>query len=155
MANMNDTDPRGLDIVLQTLYDSISGPAGATRDWARNDDLYAPGARLMIAHRGADGVVELETLTVEQFRASRDPLFRSTDFFEVEVGREVAVHGAVAHVMSAYEARRTADGPAFASGHNSLQLVFSAGRWWVLSCLWEGHATSAQLRSGSFVRLTG
>lgn len=149
---MTDT-LRDLDVVLDALYESISGPAGAPRDWARNDRLYAPGARLMIAHRGSDGVVELETLSVEQFRASRDPLFRTTDFFEVEVGREVEIQGAIAHVMSAYEARRTVDGPAFASGHNSLQLVFSAGRWWIISCLWQGHATSAQLRSGTAVRL--
>jgi hypothetical protein len=150
---MSDVDQRSIDAVMAGLYESISGPAGAPRDWDRNDSLYAPGARLMIAHPGADGVATLETLTVEQFRRSRDALFRSTDFYEVEVGREVVVHGAIAHVLSAYEARRTADGPAFASGHNSLQMVFSAGRWWVLSCLWEGHATSAQLRSDQVVRL--
>jgi hypothetical protein len=66
----------------------------------------------------------------------------------------VSVRGAIAHVFSAYEARRTADGPAFAAGHNSLQLVFSAGRWWVVSCLWEGHATSAQLKTEQVVRLS-
>ena len=150
---MIDADPRGIDDVMAGLYESISGPAGVPRDWDRNDDLYAPGARLMIAHPGGDGVATLETLTVEQFRRSRDSLFRTTDFFEVEVGREVVVRGAIAHVLSAYEARRTAAGPAFASGHNSLQLVFSAGRWWVVSCLWEGHATSAELRSENVVRL--
>jgi hypothetical protein len=100
-------------------------------------------------------VVTLETLTAEEFRRTRDALFRSTDFFEVEIGREVSVRGAIAHVFSAYEARRTADGPAVAAGHNSLQLVFSAGRWWVVSCLWEGHATSAQLKTEQVVRLGG
>jgi hypothetical protein len=143
----------GIDELMASLYESISGPAGAPRDWARNDGLYAPGARLMIAHPGTDGVATLESLTAEQFRTTRDALFRSTDFFEVEVGREVAVHGNIAHVFSAYEARRTADGPAFAAGYNSLQLVFSAGRWWVVSCLWEGHATSAQLRTENVARL--
>jgi hypothetical protein len=150
---MNDVNVKALDDVIDALYESISGAAGAPRDWDRNDRVYAPGARLMIAHRGADGVIALETLTAEQFRASRDAFFRTTDFFEVETSREVAVHGVIAHVFSAYEARRTADGPAFAAGYNSLQLVFSDGRWWVLSCLWEGHATSAQLRSAGVVTL--
>ena len=152
---MKDADPSGIDALMTDLYESISGAAGAPRDWARNDAMYAPGALLVIAHPGADGVATLETLTAEQFRATRDPLFQSADFFEVEVGREVSVRGNIAHVFSAYEARRTADGPAFASGHNSLELVYSDGRWWVVMCLWEGHATSAQLRTEHVVRLGG
>ena len=56
---MPNADPRGIADVMAALYESISGPAGVPRDWERNDALYAPGARLMIAHPGTDGVATL------------------------------------------------------------------------------------------------
>ena len=59
---MNELQRQNLDAVMRSLYESISGPAGAPRDWARNDALYAPGARLMIAHRDPDGVIDRKLL---------------------------------------------------------------------------------------------
>ena len=40
-------DAASIDAVIKALYDSISGYAGAPRDWERDRALYAPGALLI------------------------------------------------------------------------------------------------------------
>ena len=42
-------DVASVDAILASLYDVISGPAGAKRDWNRFRSLMAPNARLMPA----------------------------------------------------------------------------------------------------------
>ncbi|MFB1484026.1 hypothetical protein [Corallococcus sp. RDP092CA] len=38
-------DVKSLDAILKALYDVISGPAGAPRDWQRFRSLFPPGAQ--------------------------------------------------------------------------------------------------------------
>ena len=40
-------DAVSIDGVIKALYESISGPAGAPRQWERDRALYAPGALMM------------------------------------------------------------------------------------------------------------
>src|SRR5690242_2414566 len=40
-------DTVSIDAIIKALYESISGPAGAPRQWDRDRALYAPGAILI------------------------------------------------------------------------------------------------------------
>ena len=40
-------DTVSIDAIIKALYESISGPAGAPRQWDRDRALYAPGALLI------------------------------------------------------------------------------------------------------------
>ena len=130
-------DAATIDGVMRALYDVISGPAGAPRDWARLHALYAPHARLVPTRLSPDGDLAVESLDVAGYVASRAPYFAAHGFHEVELDRAVTRYGALAHVWSTYEARDTPDGPARFRGANSLQLLRRDGRWWVLSVMWQ------------------
>ena len=129
-------DVATIDGLLRTLYETISGPAGA-RDWARLYALYAPHARLVPVRATPDGDVALESLDPAAYAASRAPYFAAHDFHEAEVERTVTRYGALAHVWSVYEARATPDGPPIFRGANSLQLLRQGGRWWILNATWQ------------------
>lgn len=143
-----DTAPRDTRAVTAALYDAISGPAGRPRNWGQQERLFAPGARSYVLHREPDGTCSAEVLTLEQYRATRSPFFETNDFYEVEVGHEVVISGEFAHVMSAYESRRTPNGPAFESGVNAIMLARIGNEWRVTSIGWVGGGIAASLRSG-------
>jgi hypothetical protein len=140
-------DGTSLDRTVRGLYETISGPAGAPRDWDRMEELYAPGARISILHRLETGGAALEQLTVGEYRRSRVPYFAKHAFYEIEVDRETSIRGNLAHVFSAYEGRRTPGGPAIVSGVNTIQLILAEGEWRVLSILWEAHVETPKLSS--------
>ena len=129
---MNDTRE-----LTRRLYSAISGPAGAPRNWELQDSLFAPGAHSYVLHTTADGGREAEVLTTEQYRATRQPYFDSNDFYEVEVGHHAEVRGNTAVIFSDYESRRTADGPAFDRGTNTIMLIRVDGEWQITSISWE------------------
>ncbi len=130
-------DTATIDGILHALYDVISGPAGAPRDWARLHALYYPQARLVPVRATTDGDVTGESLDVASYVESRAPFFAAHPFHEVELERTVTRYGALAHVWSTYEARATPDGPPLFRGANSLQLLRQGDRWWVLSVTWQ------------------
>ena len=130
-------DAATIDGVMRALYDVISGPAGAPRDWARLLALYAPHARLVPVRATPDGDVTVESLDAAGYVESRAPFFAAHGFHEMELERTVTRYGALAHVWSTYEARATPDGAPLFRGANSLQLLRQGGRWWVLSVTWQ------------------
>jgi hypothetical protein len=138
-----------IDAAIREIYAVISGPQGAPREWARYETLFSPAARLVIVHALNDKLVAVEALTPEEYRASRDCLLVARGFVEAETGRETCVHGRVAHVFSRFEGRQSTDGALVATGWNSIQLIWSEGRWKVMSILWEATPLAAQLRQDS------
>lgn len=123
--------------MIQALYACISGPAGAPRDWATDRLLHHPRARLMPTRPTADGRSTVDVFDLDGYIGSRAPYFAANDFYEVEIGREEFRFGNICHVLSAYESRRTPDGPPFGRGINSFQLWWDGTRWWVMSALWD------------------
>jgi hypothetical protein len=133
--------------IVQALYSSISGPAGAPRNWHLNDSLFAPGAHSYVLHRRADGTHDADVLTQEQYRQTRQPYFDANDFYEVEVAHHADVRGNTALVYSDYESRRTADGPAFDRGTNAIMMVRLGGAWRITSISWEAGPIATALRA--------
>jgi len=132
-------DVGSIDAIVTAVYDVISGPAGAARNWDRWRSLFTEGARLMPTGRDSSGKARIRVMTPEDFVTSSGSRMEQTGFFEREVGRVTERYGNVVHLFSAYESRRAKEDPTpYARGINSFQLFFDGSRWWVVSIFWEG-----------------
>ncbi len=135
------TDLSTVEGILHAAYALLSGPVGQRRNWEQYRTLFVPGARLMpVVSTG--GPPRVRVLTVDDYIQRVEPIFAKEDFWEVETSREVETLGRIAHVLSHYESRRTADGPPFESGTNSMQLFFDDRRWWIVSVMWNTSRTA-------------
>jgi hypothetical protein len=140
-------DTVSIDAIIKALYESISGPAGAPRQWERDRALYAPGA-LLIPMRPptADmGSASAEMLDFEGYVRSRTPFFAASSFYEVEIARKEFHFGAMAHVLSVYEGRDAPNGKILKRGINSIQLFHDGARWWVASIMWDNERDGVTL----------
>ena len=130
-------EPDSIDDVLDSLYECISGPAGAPRDWERFRALFLPRAWLIPTRRDPEGIAVADVFDVDGYINSRSPYFAENDFFERETARQAFRFGHVAHVLSAYEARRRPEGEILWRGINSLQLFHDGRRFWIVSIFWD------------------
>jgi len=131
-------DVASLDAILASLYDVISGPAKAPRDWDRFRSLFSPGARLIPITRRPGLTPEARVLSPDDYVERTSKVFEQIGFFEKEVARRVETYAGLTHVWSTYESRRAAADPApFARGINSIQLLNDGTRWWIVTVFWE------------------
>lgn len=132
-------DVASVDAIIAALYDVISGPAGARRDWTRFRSLMAPNARLMPTRPQPNGKAEVVMWSADDYVNSAEARLEQMGFFEREVHRVVESYGNITHVFSTYESRRTADlsEKPFARGINSIQLLRDGDRWWVVGIFWD------------------
>ena len=133
---MSNPDAVSIDSVIEALYESISGRAGEPRQWERDRALYHPKA-LLVPARQASGGPGAGVFDFDGFVASRAPYLEANDFYEVEIGRREFRFGAIAHVLSFYEARSAPESGLLRRGVNSIQLMHDGERWWVLSIVWD------------------
>ncbi|HEY4230228.1 MAG TPA: nuclear transport factor 2 family protein [Thermoanaerobaculia bacterium] len=141
-------DAVSIDAIIKALYESISGPAGAPRQWERDRALHAPGALLIPMRPPSvtkDGLGAAEILDIAGYEKSRAPFFAANSFFEVEVARKEFHFGAMAHVLSVYEGRETPDGRVIKRGINSIQMFHDGERWWVASIMWDNERDGVAL----------
>jgi hypothetical protein len=125
-----DTD--SIDSVIKAVYEVISGPAGAPRDWARFKTLFAEGARLIPVRAAGPAV-----LTPDDYAEHAKPIFEKTAFYESELSRRLETFGNIAHAFSTYESRHAPNEKPFARGINSFQLVKISDTWKVMTILWD------------------
>jgi hypothetical protein len=142
-ARPGDVDT--IEHVIAAVYDVISGPAGAPRDWDRFRSLYYSGARLIPSRRDDKGTVTARVLSPEEYVARGKDAFSSQGFFENPVANRIEAWDHMAHVWSTYESRHAKDEKPFARGINSFQLINDGGRWWILTIYWEGEDASHPL----------
>src|SRR5919201_27574 len=117
-------DVSSVDAIVAAVYDVISGPAGAKRDWDRMRSLFVPGARLIPAIATPEGGAIARVTDVDGYIQRASPAFEKDGFFEREISRKVDSFGNIAHVFSTYESRHAPGDPApFARGINSFQLL--------------------------------
>jgi hypothetical protein len=124
-----------LDAMIATLYGSISGRAGATRDWASLAALFHPEARLLCLDEGVDGFFG-DAMTLDDYRRTRARFFDSTDFHESEFRREMHLQGPLALVYSWYVGRDRPEGDTLVRGVNAFQFIRERGRWLIFSVAW-------------------
>lgn len=132
-----------IDRVIAEMYDSVSFAPGQRPDWSRQDEIFAPGARMVRVTD--DGVFEFD---LASFSKNFDAMIDSgvlPSFWEAEIWRETHLFGEVAHVLSAYETRRTREGDLINRGVNSIQLFQRDGRWWISAMLWRRDGKSVRI----------
>ena len=134
-------DVDSIEAIVRALYETISGPAGP-KDWERERHLMHPTARMMRGlPAGAPAAVPptpgLRVFSSEEFILQTIPGLLAEDFYEIETGREIFRFGRWAFVASAYASSRGPAEPPFARGMNGIQLWYDAGRWWVMSVIWD------------------
>lgn len=144
-------DTSSPEALVAALYDAISGPVGQARDWARFRRLFAPDGRLVALGRRPDGTIVQRTLTPDDYVTGSGAFLTQSGFTERETHRVMHRYGHVVHVFSAYEGTFTREGqPGTVRGVNSIQLVETAGRWRVLTVLWNDEATAGEPVPASF-----
>jgi hypothetical protein len=138
-------DVSSADAVIKAVYNVISGPKGQQRDWDRMRSLFVPGARLISAHTGEDGVVTAHVMSVEDYIRLGDPMLKKEGFFEREAHRTEDRFGNIVQVFSTYESRHEADAKPFQRGINSFQLLFDGKRWWVVTIYWQAERPNLRI----------
>lgn len=130
-------DVASIDAIVRALYESISGPKGAPRDFDRLRTLYGPNARMIVTGMGPDGKPRMRNWSVEEYITAAGPGLMENGFYEKEIGRRTDSFGNVWHIMSVYDSRYTPDSKPFARGINSIQLFKGADRWYIVNILWD------------------
>lgn len=137
------------DAIIKALYDVISGPAGAARNWDRFRSLMALNARLMPTRPMPNGGATLMVWSADDYVALAGASLEKNGFFEREIARKTEAYGNIMHVFSTYESRRTGDlaEKPFARGINSIQLLKDGSRWWVVSIFWDAERPGNEIPS--------
>lgn len=130
-------DVASAEAIVDAVYDVISGPAGAPRDWSRMRSLFVPGARLIPAVPAEPGgPVQARMLSLDDWIAAAGPFFEDNPFFERQIHAVTERYGDIAHVWSTYVSLREPGGEPFARGINSFQLLWDGSRWWIVNIFW-------------------
>jgi hypothetical protein len=72
-----------------------------------------------------------------------------TSCWESEIWRETRQFGEVAHVLSAYESRRSRDGEIRNRGVNSIQLFRRGDHWSISAMLWRREGREVRIPDSS------
>lgn len=102
------TDEQQIGAVIDEMYAMISGPKGP-RDWSRQDACFLPEAKQVRTWVDEQGRPQKLSMSLEEYSTNTQPFFDANDFYEVETSRRIDLFGNIAHVWSAYEARRFPD----------------------------------------------
>jgi hypothetical protein len=133
---MNDEDSIGA--VIDEMYAMISGPAGP-RDWSRQERCFLPEAVQVRTWVDEQGRPQKKAMHLDEYSRDTQPFFDKNDFYEVETNRRIDVFGNIAHVWSAYEARRSPnDAEPERRGINSIQLFRHPDLGWrIIHMIWD------------------
>jgi hypothetical protein len=137
---MND-----LDSIIAEMYDSVCFERETRPDWKRQAAIFAPQARMVRINDG--GVFEFDQ---DSYRENFEAMIDSGEmpsFWEGELWRETRQFNDMAHVLSAYETRRSRNGEVMNRGVNSLQLFRRDGRWWISAMIWRREGKDVRIPS--------
>jgi hypothetical protein len=131
------TDVGSIDSIVAALYQTISGPVGAPRQWTRFYSLLDPAVRFIPTGCDSTGGCHRRIFTAEQYQERADSVLRALGFRETALVNKVERFGNIAHVFSSYASYRRDETKPFSRGINSIQLFWDGHRWWVLSVFWD------------------
>ena len=132
------SDEQEIGAVIDEMYAMISGPAGP-RDWSRQANSFLPEAKQVRTWVDDQGRAVKKSMSLDEYSADTTPFFAANPFYEVETSRRIDVFGNIAHVWSAYEARRSPDDATpERNGINSIQLFKDPDRGWrIIHMIWD------------------
>jgi hypothetical protein len=132
------SDEGEIGAVIDEMYAMISGPAGP-RDWSRQANCFLADARQVRTWVDEQGRAVKKSMSLDEYAENTQPFFEANAFYEVETSRRIDLFGNIAHVWSAYEARRTPDEePPERRGINSIQLFKDPELGWrIIHMIWD------------------
>ena len=132
------TDEEEIGAAIDEMYAMISGPAGP-RDWSRQANCFLPDAHQVRTWADEQGRPQRLVMSLDEYSANTTPFFAEHDFYEVETSRRIDLFGNIAHVWSAYEARRSPDdADVERRGINSIQLFRDRELGWrIIHMIWD------------------
>lgn len=132
------TDEEQIGAAVDEMYAMISGPAGS-RDWSRQANCFLPEAMQVRTSVDEHGRPMKRSMNLDEYSRDTTPYFEANPFYEVETDRRIDLFGNIAHVWSAYEARRSPDdSDVERRGINSIQLFRDPDRGWrILHMIWD------------------
>jgi len=123
--------------IVKASYETISGGAGAPRQWGRDRTLFAPSVRYISLSKNKAGEVNARTSDYQEYLDESDDFLVKEGFTEVELGREIKRFGNVATVLSSYEGRVQSTGKVVTRGVKIFSLYFDGKRWWIQTMMWD------------------
>ncbi len=132
------TDVATVDSIVSALYQTISGPVGQPRQWARFYSLLDPAVQFIPTGCDSAGHCHRRIFTAEQYQQAADSLLQALGFREQSLVNHVERYGNIAHVFSSYASFRRDETTPFQRGINSIQLFWDGHRWWIVSVFWDG-----------------
>jgi hypothetical protein len=140
IARADPADVESVDAIVDALYASIQRAPGEAYAWDRFLSLFIPEAKLIPNTEQAGGLHVVHT--PGSFAALVDSLTvvggaNDRGFAEEQIAARVERYGDIAHVFSTYQKHFWEDPEILGRGINSIQLLWSGGRWWVTSILWD------------------
>jgi hypothetical protein len=139
-------DRAEIGAAVDEMYAMISGPAGP-RDWSRQANSFHPDARQIRTWIDEEGQAVCKILGLDDYSRDTTPFFAENAFYEVEIARRIDLFGNIAHVWSAYEARRDpADAEPERCGINSIQLFKDPQAGWrIIAMIWDNERDNVRL----------
>jgi hypothetical protein len=127
------------------LYRVVSAPPGQ-RDWGSVRDYYHPDARLVRTGVNPDGSPFARVMSLDAYIANVEERLVEVRFSEVELTHEAVVFGNVARLTSVYEFTwRSPSETRQGRGVNFFTLIFDAGRWRIMSIVWDNERSGLSL----------
>ena len=130
-----EKDVSSIDAIIHALYDVISGEAGTPRNWERFKYLFAADARLIPTSKNKEGQITHRTMSPDEYVTMFTTRIQ-TGFYEQELHRKVDEYGSIAQVFSTYATQITKGGPNTNRGINSIQLLKSNNRYYIVNIFW-------------------
>jgi hypothetical protein len=134
-----------LDGIIKAYYDVVTVKKGEKVSYERDSLLHAPGAVLGMAQYDKSGKVALKIISLKAFHLQSDSTLEADGFYEKEIRRRVEKFGAIYHVWSTYETKKTEEGLVEERGINSIQLYFDGNRFWILSWFFDTENKGRQI----------
>src|ERR1700677_3817143 len=133
-----------LSFTLQSMYRVISFAEGDEPDWDGMKEVFAPNA--LLTRITPERVEHFDLASFQLMAQEMLDLGIYTGFYEHEIARRAEIFGALAHVLSVYETKRSATAArCLGRGVHSIQLLWSGDSGRVLSLLWDEETSSNPL----------
>lgn len=120
--------------ITATVLEIISGAKGQKRDWERFRNLFwTTGQVNAIYYKGDSAKVVVNE--IDEFIKRAGPNYEKVDFYESPIKLQIQKFGHLAQAAQSYKALMP-DGKVN-KGVNFYQLVYTDGRWWIMSIIYD------------------
>jgi len=145
IAQNYQEDVKSIESIMTALTDVISGSANEERDWERFQYLFSEDAKLIPTQISDSGKVIYNYWTPQQYMDMYKKNRGGTAFYEQELFRITESFGNIAHCFSTYAVRTEENGPIERRGINSIQLLNTKDRWYIMNVFWSNETEEEKL----------